>query len=901
MKSFKSLMLEFFQIILENRIERIKTMNPIIDSSHDTLAQHRDSSAIIDHFAQNADPTPNKIHTQWIVNKYKNRDFRQEDAGRIRTALSHFETHKSKLDKKDINQYKTLSDVETAVQPHIGTAASIKQQKKEIKAEGADTIFKEGGVTVRHLKTEDAAKFYGKGTKWCTAAENDSMFSHYNEHGPLYMIQTPDNRKYQFHFESNQFMDEQDKRINLSDLVQKHPQLTKVKEFQGTDTKGKQKPFALKGDVSSEEIHDILINKNNPKKYSKTDVIQHPKTSAETLHQLFHRDFTNLDSNVHNLIPDNMSAIATHANLGQNTIRDMHKAIKKSPSDYYHFRSLYSNPNTPKSIRDDAFNIAKTNEFRDSKRYIRDALAANPNLESDEIDNHIDEGNYRVLDAKNFNNDHINKVINQYAGDGNNVPKVTNSVIWNLLTKKNITSDQVDTIHNAAIQKNDKTSAENALAHPKLSTHILDQFVDRVASSSKSADDIKTHRDASGALLSPNLTKEHLDKMVHSGYQFNESEAAPLVKNKHIDSSHLRKLITTSRSMGVKAAALQHKNTPKDIIDEYASNYKSSYYDRNIAVNPSLSKENIHTMLSNRHHVPNDITELLLWHPNADSSHVDTAINRGHKRAALQSPHLSEKHIDDIVNHAGAVGDVPPDIIDSVRIRAHMHIQAADDAVDALNHKNATMANIKNAMGSKNIAVRGATYRSPHMTEDMLMTAAKDNEAMTGPPYAYSNVGNHANSSTKVLHTMLDHNKGYDEGTSSMINFVAGSHHADESIHNKILDHNEEYARKLNDTSDEEVHAFRLHNYAYHVNSVTKAIASHPNTTPEVLDRAHDALMKTYNNTPRKDHHKVRQALTAIFLHNNLPAEIATKARDSYLKVGEDSRPKSNPDDDIPF
>jgi len=43
-----------------------------------------------------------------------------------------FETHKGKLENKDINQYKSLSDVEDAVEPHLGTTTN-RQEKKAIK------------------------------------------------------------------------------------------------------------------------------------------------------------------------------------------------------------------------------------------------------------------------------------------------------------------------------------------------------------------------------------------------------------------------------------------------------------------------------------------------------------------------------------------------------------------------------------------------------------------------------------------------------------------------------------------------------------------------------------------------------------------------------------------------
>lgn len=80
---------------------------------------------------------------------------------------------------------------------------------------------------VIELHSKEAAKFYGRGTKWCTAAEENNMFSfYYSGHdeddielhddeadvGPLYII-ILDGAKYQFHPASLQVMDAQDQPV----------------------------------------------------------------------------------------------------------------------------------------------------------------------------------------------------------------------------------------------------------------------------------------------------------------------------------------------------------------------------------------------------------------------------------------------------------------------------------------------------------------------------------------------------------------------------------------------------------------------------------------------------------------------------------------------------------------
>jgi hypothetical protein len=112
------------KLLVENRVEFLKKNNPEIDTSHDPHGKHKAAADIIDHFAEHGDPTKNKAHTQFLVGQYKKKNIRQEDAGRAHETLSNFEKYKPKLANKDINGYKKLSDVEKAVEPHLGTHAT---------------------------------------------------------------------------------------------------------------------------------------------------------------------------------------------------------------------------------------------------------------------------------------------------------------------------------------------------------------------------------------------------------------------------------------------------------------------------------------------------------------------------------------------------------------------------------------------------------------------------------------------------------------------------------------------------------------------------------------------------------------------------------------------------------
>ena len=278
MLSFKQFII-LEQELLENRIETLKTrvFKDGFDTSHDTRAQHKETSDIVDHFANKADPTNKKIHTQWILNQYKAGKIRQEDHPRIKEALSNFETHKGKLEKKDINQYKSLSDVEDAVEPHLGTTTK-RQEKKAIKSEGADLVHNDEkrGVTVHHIKTEQAACSYGAGTKWCTSGKKDNMFNHYNEDGPMFVIQHG-GRKYQFHNASDQLMNEKNNDVTFKDLhpdIQKSLAKSEHPEIQAANLSHENPYFK----INDENVNNLVIHGNI---FARHKVAKRPEYAGE--------------------------------------------------------------------------------------------------------------------------------------------------------------------------------------------------------------------------------------------------------------------------------------------------------------------------------------------------------------------------------------------------------------------------------------------------------------------------------------------------------------------------------------------------------------------------------------------------------------------------------------------
>ncbi len=91
-----------------------------------------------------------------------------------------------------------------------------------------DVVYETDRMAVMIPHSKDVACFLGKGTQWCTGSEeSDNYWWEYTKDAPLYTIITDKLGKFQFHFDSSQFMDVDDRYIEdskaLISLVSRYP------------------------------------------------------------------------------------------------------------------------------------------------------------------------------------------------------------------------------------------------------------------------------------------------------------------------------------------------------------------------------------------------------------------------------------------------------------------------------------------------------------------------------------------------------------------------------------------------------------------------------------------------------------------------------------------------------
>lgn len=187
-------------------------------------------NAVLAYF-ESKDPTPNKEYTQWIIRMWcQNPNLRFEDINRNDLLGIHYLAKRRRMlrpEDADINRFKNYSEFESAMSKY--DIDEIARSEKSTNKGTSELVHEDSDMRIIVPKDVEAACYYGQGTSWCTAAtRGTNRFEQYNRTGPLYIIlpKKPqyNGEKYQLHFADDQFMDEDDDPVSLSQLVNRFPQ-----------------------------------------------------------------------------------------------------------------------------------------------------------------------------------------------------------------------------------------------------------------------------------------------------------------------------------------------------------------------------------------------------------------------------------------------------------------------------------------------------------------------------------------------------------------------------------------------------------------------------------------------------------------------------------------------------
>jgi len=141
-------------------------------------------------------------------------------AGRERFVLERYWHTHDFSDQKDIFSIKTWDSLAYAAEKAKKKYDDAMKDKEFQDPEKGTEVFEipppyKGKWFIAALHTKAAACHYGKSTDWCTATDTDMFDNYYEPDDPLFFFKDKENgKRFQFHFGSDQFMDEQDAQVD---------------------------------------------------------------------------------------------------------------------------------------------------------------------------------------------------------------------------------------------------------------------------------------------------------------------------------------------------------------------------------------------------------------------------------------------------------------------------------------------------------------------------------------------------------------------------------------------------------------------------------------------------------------------------------------------------------------
>ena len=302
--------------------------------------------------------------SDWLEKQKKNGNLTPENEDEHKKWLEHFHKNKKLLkpEHQELHKHNLQSIKDDfAESSNKRSSDSLKKRHDAATPEekaGAETIHNANGLHVQHIKTAEASKHYGSGTKCCTAARDGNWFNHYTKDGKLYIVHGKDDKgnphRYTIVPHAKEYRDEADNQVGAHEITKRNPELKNVKELQGTH------PALTSDENFHKHLHKLL--KSHPTDTLNDERVRnHPKQINSILDDM-----------------SNETKIKERISYNKNTHPDIlhHLATYKDSSDDVKVNVL-KNPNT----HPDTLHHLATH--KDSTDYIKSDVENNPNAHPD--------------------------------------------------------------------------------------------------------------------------------------------------------------------------------------------------------------------------------------------------------------------------------------------------------------------------------------------------------------------------------------------------------------------------------------------------------------------------------------------------------------------------------------
>lgn len=549
MGMLREILLERYDsVLVEGRIEDTRERYPdISDEDFDDIVENQPQGS-------------NNKYLTWCAKQV-------DDGFSVDVTVQHmrlFDGNKQRLEKKDINQYKDPSDIETAVKALGGKSKN--QISNQARAD-TDTIYQDDRWLVLRPHTKEASCKYGVGTKWCIAAtQSHNYFSTYSTSNNLFYFvidksqtTTAPSSKYAVVIrgesnQNNEAYDASDKRVPVSTVAahvgDKWPDIwAKIQEHV------KKVPVTREVEDErrdiSEQVKELMAGNN---------------LSAQVL-----------------------TKIAKNGKLNVAVINRIYQAADAHANDNYLLSSLtYALSARVGIMPPDAamLIIQKISENAGQSYYLRHAVEA-ANLSEDNFNKLIDTGKEEIISAIMSNpncsvaiKDKIALLIPDFKSE-----QAKNDAYWALIKSGRINVEQMKS-----------AMAEGMFGYSYLAQQALTQISElNLSPELIELIPLRNERDLQMLLKAPNLSPQYVGEVI---MKLRDKLSGPflisILKKSNISSDSIEQL-WTALTPDVRTALLQNPSIGVDNASKFALS-KNHAYRFAVAHNPITSKEDLNIL-----------------------------------------------------------------------------------------------------------------------------------------------------------------------------------------------------------------------------------------------------------------------------------------------------------------
>ena len=583
-------------------------------------------------------PANNAQHLDWVLNQHTKGNIKPEHD--IHSILGTFNRVKDKLAKKQINQYKSVDELHTAVLPH---ADGAKQSTNEKSSKGTETLYNSPTMTIKqhhnYESTVSAANLpesnaHKEKAGWCVSVGNGGGASHYDTYTqggfhPVYTIEHkhPDgsSSRHMLVYDHNKTQDQQELRNEADhrpgfseysstrpDLLdhygKEHPELLKTpiaKFFTESGRKGYEKDTAPVLEKLNQIKAAIPKTGMTDKEYMANFKAGQEKQQG-SIHNVLAKAALS-DTQLNHLIEHSSEGSKANIATRQDLSEDHMKKLANTSNMIVH-STLLQRPN----LSDTTFNTI-LNKAHPS---INEVILKHPKFGTEHIDTMINKSKTPVdftsfieRSGNKLETPHIDKLLK--GGDVN----TTHALIRH--SNKNIDDTQLNNL----VNKGDDSTYQ----------HLAYNMPDR-------------------------LDKDHIDTMVKNGSAYTHSllvsEAPKFLKSEHIDTMIDKRDNNTNTQL---INRMTDKLKPHHIYNMITKGGEDIHEELLSRIPDKLDKDHINALVTGTGLNSN---KMLLKHAShkLSSDDITTMIDRGHQglnQALINAnpKNLESKHISSLIDN----------------------------------------------------------------------------------------------------------------------------------------------------------------------------------------------------------------------------------------------------------